>query len=107
MAQGLPGHRRRCAASEGVLEVRPSYNNPSQDSRNNQHARTHRTAGPAAPAQVTWDYAPLGGNLCYEPSVAAGLLPPGFTRVGGAFVKAQYRQYTDSSFKVRTAFVVC
>ncbi|GLI69350.1 hypothetical protein VaNZ11_013933 [Volvox africanus] len=49
--------------------------------------------------QVSWNYAPSGRNLCYNEEVAAKFLPTGTTRVGGTFVKALYREYTDSSFK--------
>ncbi|GIL48450.1 hypothetical protein Vafri_4968 [Volvox africanus] len=48
--------------------------------------------------QVSWNYALSGKNLCYNEELAANFLPEGTTRVGGTFVKALYREYTDSSF---------
>ncbi len=50
---------------------------------------------------MTWNYAPYGINKCYNEEFAAALaLKTGFPKVGGTFVKAQYRGYTDSSFRV-------
>ncbi|GIL67814.1 hypothetical protein Vafri_21091 [Volvox africanus] len=53
--------------------------------------------------KVIWKYAPSGRDRCTEPRSTAvqQLLPPRgmTTRLGGSFVKAQYRQYTDSSFQ--------
>lgn len=49
--------------------------------------------------QISWDYAPSGRMRCYPPGFAA--MPTGAARIGGTFVKAQYREYTDASFKVR------
>ncbi|KAG2438725.1 hypothetical protein HXX76_005270 [Chlamydomonas incerta] len=46
--------------------------------------------------KISWDYAPSGRMRCYPPGFAA--MPTGVTRIGGTFVKAQYREYTDASF---------
>eukprot|EP00198_Chlamydomonas_reinhardtii_P003700 XP_001693036.1 multicopper oxidase [Chlamydomonas reinhardtii] len=47
--------------------------------------------------KISWDYAPSGRMRCYPPGFAA--MPTGAARIGGTFVKAQYREYTDASFK--------
>lgn len=48
---------------------------------------------------MSWNYAPSGTNKCFDAGTAAALLArTGETRVGGTYVKAQYREYTDASF---------
>ncbi|KAG2453409.1 hypothetical protein HYH02_001632 [Chlamydomonas schloesseri] len=48
--------------------------------------------------RVNWDYAPSQRMRCYPDGFAA--MPAGVTRIGGVFVKTQYREYTDATFKV-------
>ena len=53
---------------------------------------------------MVWEFAPSGEDRCMaadHPTTTTRPLPQGVTRVGGTFVKAQYREYTDRSFQVR------
>src|SRR3954454_17636871 len=65
-----------------------------------ERAGTTRTYYIAADS-VTWDYAPTGSNgTTGEPfdDVANVFVAAGPDRVGSAYVKSLYREYTDSSF---------
>lgn len=54
-------------------------------------------------AQVWWNYAPLGHNLCNDAPATRGDHSGLYTTlgVGPSYMKARYIEYTDASFSVR------
>ncbi|KAL6754045.1 ferroxidase-like protein [Haematococcus lacustris] len=60
-----------------------------------------------AAEEVTWDYAPSGGQMCsgevepFDEGAAVFLGPPEGIRIGSNYTKAQFFEYTDANFSTR------
>ncbi|GFH26938.1 uncharacterized protein HaLaN_25172, partial [Haematococcus lacustris] len=60
-----------------------------------------------AAEEVTWDYAPSGGQMCsgevepFDEDAAVFLGPPEGIRIGSNYTKAQFFEYTDANFSTR------